>query len=105
LSQYPHAGLGDGWAPGAEKPVVQAAMETWFDKVQSYTPQQYYAAGMADPNYTPTINDVGLLGDKVMAYLYFAKKVGVDPGLLSQIQNWGKTVWPKGNWTLVPSQP
>ncbi len=105
LSQYPHAGLGDGWAPGAEKPVVQAAMETWFDKVQSYTPQQYYAAGMADPTYTPTINDVGLLGDKVMAYLYFAKKVGVDPGLLSQIQNWGKTVWPKGNWTLVPSQP
>ena len=104
LSQYPHAGSGDGWAPGAEKPVVQAAMETWFDKVQSYTPQQYYAAGMADPAYTPVVRDNGLLGDKVMAYLYYAKGVGVDPHLLSQIQSWGKTVWPKGNWTIVPSQ-
>lgn len=36
-------GLDDnfGWAPGTEKPVVQAAMEAWFDKMQSYTPQQY----------------------------------------------------------------
>jgi hypothetical protein len=67
-------------------------METWFDKVQSYTPQQYYAAGFADPTHTPTIYNNGLLGDRVIAYLYFAEGVGVDPSLLNQIAAYGKTV-------------
>ncbi len=36
-----------------------------------------------------------------MAYLHFAKGVGVAPALLRHVQNWGKTVWPKGNRTVA----
>ena len=87
-----------GWAPGAEIPVVQAATEAWFDKIQSYTPQQFYSAGFADPAYIPSIRDNGPFGDKVMAYLYFANNQGMDQDLINRIAEWGKTVWPLGNW-------
>lgn len=53
----------------------------------------------------PTINYNGLLGDRVMAYLYFAKGEGIDSSLLNQIAGWGKTVWPKGNWDVSQVRP
>jgi hypothetical protein len=85
--------------PNADRiQVMQALLESWFDKMREYTPQQYYSGGLASPDDLPTPNYSGRLCDRIWDMIPRFRRAGVDGALLDGICDWAKTVWPNGAW-------
>jgi hypothetical protein len=76
---------------------------TWFQQVQLYTPAQYYAIGIASPNYVPIDSyDSGNWGNRIYHMIPLFGAYGVSPSLLHSVCNWAATIWPEGNWSSLP---
>jgi len=126
-SQYipgPDSGS-SGWAPNVNNPSVLAAYPTspslwndltstqvtalmngylniWFAKVKTFTPQQFYTGGWANPTETIDPNQPqGTFGDQMANMFFGFTYFGVDRTLLSQIDSWAGTIWPGFNWPTL----
>ena len=83
--------------------IMTALLTTWFQQVQLYPPAQYYAIGIASPNYVPIDSfNSGNWGDRIYDMIPLFGAYGVNPSLLHSVCNWAATVWPNGNWSSLP---
>lgn len=94
-------GLWKQVAPSDRTALLQATLQNWFAKCQQYTPAQYYAGGIADPNYVPTGFYYGLWADRLYYMIPRYRSLGVDGTLLNSICDWAATIWPLGNWAAI----
>jgi hypothetical protein len=79
--------------------LMQAYLQVWFNKVQTFTTQQLYKGGWASPTYVPVPNAMdGTLGDRVWYMIPLFQHFGVSPTLTGQIAAWAQNVWPLANW-------
>jgi hypothetical protein len=86
----------------ARKAIMQAYLQLWFAKVQSFTPQQFYSGGWASASYIPVRNAMdGSFGDRIWYMLPLFRYFGVDTALTDGITDWAKTVWPNANWNAL----
>jgi hypothetical protein len=90
---------------------MQQMMTQWLAKVQTYTPQQFYAGGWATAADIPNVlTPDSSFADYVASMIVQAKYFGVSTTLLTNITTWAKTMWPAYNWanllnvTCVPYQ-
>jgi hypothetical protein len=95
-----------------EAKVLTAFMQAFLDQSKKFTAVQYYAGNLTDTsgnykdaNYVPVPHPydpgAGAYSDRVMTVILSARERGVPNTLLNQICDWGKSVWPKGNWDAL----
>lgn len=88
-------------SPSQRISLMEGYLRIWLAKIRTFTPQQFYAGGWADPTVALIPGAEGSFGDRIAnmipQYLY----QGVDPALIDQIVAWAKTVWPGFNWSSV----
>jgi len=83
--------------------VSEGYMQNWLTKIRTFTPQQFYQGGFAKPTDTAIPDFGGTLGSKLTYLIPQLGYYGVNNTLLSQVADWGKTVWPLGNWDAAKS--
>lgn len=94
-------------SPGMKKDILEAFLRTWFAKSRSYPTSQYSRSfdpfDASPTNYVPVIPPAGggNSADKVWYMIPQMRRAGVDCGLLNEIADWAKTMWPAGNWASL----
>lgn len=93
--------------PGVKRQIFNSLISVWLEKSASYQPSQYDRSGGDYPiegaSYVPTLNPQtgGFDGDAVMALAHGLRAEGVDCELLNKVADFGKKMWPLGNWEAV----
>jgi hypothetical protein len=104
-SRLVHQAWSNIWieTPAATRAALsEAYLRAWFGKISSFTPQQFYLGGFADPSVIPVPNAMdGNFGDRVWFMLPQFRYFGVSSTLTGQIADWAKTIWPGANWDLT----
>ena len=99
-----NAGAWKAAPAGTRAKVLTAYLGASFDMLQRFTPQQYYQedgyGGIAQPDEDPSIYN-NRLGYKLYTTIPTYRAIGVDGTLLNSMCDWGKTVWPKGDWAKM----
>ncbi len=96
------AGLWQGIDTKTQRAIVTAVVQTWFDKARQYTPAQYYASEIVDPNELPGNNpEGGPWIDRMWYMIPNMRALGVDGTLLNSICDWAQTIWPHANWASL----
>lgn len=88
-----------GVASATQQDVELNMMENWLLVTKLYSPQQYYAAGLASPLEKVTLSSgvptsSNRMIDKVARFLYVMSRQGVSLPALSSVAAWARTVWP-----------
>lgn len=80
--------------------VQEAVIGAYLDTARRFTPERYYAAGLAAPSEVPQLNydGHGRPGDRMRTLLRGMTLSGCSPALRDEIAAWCKTVWPAGDW-------
>jgi hypothetical protein len=91
------------YSPSQRANVTEAYMQHWLAAVKQFTPLQFYKGGWASPTEIPVANFVDGWGNQLYYSLPQIHFYGASSGLVNQIADWAKTVWPLGNWDLVKS--
>ena len=106
------------WSKPAEaevrKQVTTAYLKTWLEANKRYYPANSPIFNLGDPrnagdsrwaipdeNYTPSSSREEQWPDFIMDMIIKTRGWGVDCNLLNEIADWGKQVWPKGDWAAL----
>jgi hypothetical protein len=84
--------------------LLNAYITNWFSVASSFTPQQYYKAGVTTPSQSiiPNLPFGGLAGD--IAYsIPRLRYMGLSSTLTTSLINWAATMWPSNgyNWQAL----
>lgn len=101
--QFAGKGVYDNQTQVLRAQIGEALTRNWLDVVKRYTPDQYVAAGYADPRLIPNNDPVGDSADAAYGALVGLKKIGVNQALLTEYADWAKTVWPLASWDAIVS--
>lgn len=98
-----------GADPAISIPIVNSYAQGWLTQCQQFTPQQYYAAGTADPHEVanPTLNMLGpstRFVDQTYWMIPMLRAQGADATTLNAICDWAKILWPNNNWNGLKSK-
>ena len=84
--------------------MINSYLGVWLRKVQTFTPQQWYASGNANPIFL--LDQSGSLYSSRIAHaLPRFRFVGVDSTLLNQLTSLAQTNWPAYNWSAALNAP
>ena len=85
--------------------VLQDLVQAWFNKIQTFTPQQFYTGGWATKTDVPAAGAYWSPNwvDQVYYMIPRFTYLGVSSSLMTQVSAWAKTIWPNGNWAALNS--
>ena len=96
------------------KQVTTAYLKTWLEANKRYYPANSPIFNLGDPrnagdsrwaipdeNYTPSSSKEKEWPDFIMDMIIKTRAWGVDCNVLNDIADWGKQVWPKGDWAAL----
>jgi hypothetical protein len=95
--------LWSGTSPALQASLMQAYTQAWFTQASSYTPQQYYQGGWANPHDDPSKLPWGTFGNQLWYSVPKLRSFGIDQKLADQITAWAATLWPQANWRTSES--
>lgn len=89
-----------GVATSTRIAVNTGLLRSWLASVTQFTPQEFYAGGVASPTVNPLGGWAnGTFQDGIWYMIPRFKFLGVDPTLVAQVAAWAQTLWPTANWT------
>jgi len=86
-----------------EQQILNAYLQSWLERVQPLSPQQFFAWNGASPVFS-SLNPGSFSGDLAYA-LPELRYAGADPNLLNQAATWAAQVWPAYNWSADLNAP
>jgi hypothetical protein len=95
-----------GYSISLQGQLLTALLEVWLNKTASFSPSQYYAAGIANPTDVPNEN-VNVFGtkarwvDEVAWMVEVFREYGAANGECNAVCQWAQTVWPDFNWSSL----
>jgi len=85
--------------------MLQGLVQAWYNKIQTFKPQQFYNGGWTTAAAVPTAGAYWSPNLVDQVYYMIPRLIyrGVSPTLMSQVAAWAKTVWPNTNWAALTS--
>ncbi len=106
LVKYPNAP--DLWletTPADTSAMLNAYMQAWITKISSYTLQQFVTGNWTTAGETPDpTQSAGDMADRVAFMIPYFEYWGTSPAIMTQVANWGQSMWPSFNWAADLSQ-
>lgn len=97
-------GMYSALASGTRGNLLNAYVPNWLAVASSFTPKQYYQAGVTTPNATviPGLPYQGLADDVAYA-IPRLEYLGLDSSLTTALINWASAMWPSNgyNWKAL----
>lgn len=86
--------------PAAQrKAIIETYLREWLIKCESYTPAQYYKAGLAESRQIAGTDVMGGKWlDRYWAMTVNCKARNIDPDLMRRLADFGASLWPANNW-------
>ena len=99
---------------GLKNKVQNALLEHWLDKTETYAiaewPRGQGQNYVNEVDYVPTpyrggaqIANTSQHADGVYRTIPYLRKDGVREDLIERLRQWGKAIWPAGNWDEMPT--
>jgi len=91
-------------SPATRTALYEGSIRAFLDVVETFTPQQFYTGGSADPNALPVPGSMyGRFEDRIWYAIPVFRYFGVNQTLINEFASWAKTLWPLANWSLTTS--
>ena len=103
-------------ASGLKNNVQNALLAQWLEKTETYEPDEWpRGEGQNNVNpadYVPTaypgkglISSSGVHADGIYRTIPRMHQAGIRPDLIERLRQWGKSLWPKGDWDALKVEP
>ncbi len=79
--------------------VMDALLPVWLERANSYSPREYYKYEYVSSESVPSGYMAANWYSGLWGEIPILRKAGVNPDILNQLANFGKTVFPKADWS------